>query len=241
LGSTASKGTSKDKPLNIDEKIKKPSPPKKSEVQRVSQATTTTPTQDVLPPPSPTDKPALKPARKSDAMVPPKRVGAKIAISRPAKRVPVSLEQATKKTVILDMEKVVDAQAIGTVAEAKQTVKTGKGGFAKAKLKGRLSSEYDGHLKIRKNAPTVVGEKRKREDMTEVPNKRSTIEGRNFKPLKVRYPLSEIFTRILLTSRQTRRTPPMSEAMDIDTEPAPSCAILSLTVYFIQRCHLKRI
>ncbi|KAH6495720.1 hypothetical protein HBI55_102750 [Parastagonospora nodorum] len=212
LGNTASKGASKDKPLNIDEKIKKPSPPKKAEVQRVSQATAATPKQDVLPPPSPTDKPARKPARKSSAMVPPKRVGAKTAISRPTKRVPVSLEQATKKTVILDMEEVVDAQAIGTVAEAKRTVKTGKGGFAKARPKGRLSSDYDGLLKIRKNAPTVVGEKRKRGDMTGVPNKRSAIEGRNFKPLR------------------TRHAPPILEGMDTDTEPAPSCAIFSLTV-----------
>ena len=219
---------SKDEPIRADEKIEKPSP-RKEEVQHCP-ATSAIPKQDVPAPPSLAEKLAPKLARKSSAMVPSKRAGAKPATARPTVRIPLSREQAKKKTVILDMEEAVDAEAMGTVAEAKRTVKRGHGGFVTSKPKGRLSADEDGRLKIRKNALAVVGKKRKRGDVVEGPNKRSAIEGRAFKPLRVSCLMGELFPSILLTSRQTRPTPPMSEAMEIDTEPAPSSAMLSLIV-----------
>lgn len=154
----------------------------------------------------------------------------KTSDTRPTQRVSLSREQAKKKTMILDMEEVVNAQAIGTVVEGKRTVKKDHWGFVSSKPKGRLSSDDDGRLKIRKNAPIVVDEKRMRGDVMEGPDKRSAIEGRNFKPLRVGYLMSVNFSRILLTSRQARCTPPMSEAKEIDTEPTPSSAMLSLIV-----------
>jgi hypothetical protein len=147
------------------------------------------------PPAAPAFKPAPRgrPAAPS-ALQKPKRNSPNNAISRPSLTTLQVDVNKSKETNIIGIEEASRAEAVSRAAEKKQTSKGRKKSFsakgATQESKPRIRMDADGNLKFRKKGLSVAGEKRKRGDVMEQPNKRSAVEGRNFAPLRVSHLLS---------------------------------------------------
>lgn len=73
-------------------------------------------------------------------------------------------------------------------AEKKQAGKKGNPFVSKcenSKPFTRIRKDKDGELQFRKPRSVAVGEKRKRSEVKDTPNKHASVEGRNFAPLRV--------------------------------------------------------
>jgi hypothetical protein len=105
--------------------------------------------------------------------------------------------RATKVNII-DNEAALKAEAVAdeifkaeaTPAERAKMPRRQKGNAASSAAKGagtksRFALNSDGEVRWRKKCESVVGEKRKRVDVLEQPNKRPAVEGRSFAPLRV--------------------------------------------------------
>ena len=93
-------------------------------------------------------------------------------ISRPPQAIRIDVGKATKTTII-DEEVALQAQVIGEIAAKKQNSKGGnKASFAP---KPRLRMNRDSDLVFVKKSSVVAGEKRKRGDVPEQPNKRPAV------------------------------------------------------------------
>jgi hypothetical protein len=137
---------------------------------------------------APRDRPA------SSALKKPKRKLPDSAISRPSLTTLQVDPGKSKETNIISIEAASRAEAVSRAAEKKQVSKGRKKSFsakgATQDPKPRIRMDADGNLKFRKKSLSVAGEKRKRGDVMEQPNKRSAVEGRNFAPLRVSHLLS---------------------------------------------------
>lgn len=100
--------------------------------------------------------------------------------------------KARTTTTIIDAMEARRAEEVGIAAKKKQKVTTKKAVESNSKGKGagtgeksRFYRDKDGNMKLRKGKVlTCAGEKRKRGDVLELPNKRAAVEGRDFSRLR---------------------------------------------------------
>ncbi|KAH7079187.1 hypothetical protein BKA63DRAFT_563833 [Paraphoma chrysanthemicola] len=152
--------------------------------------------------PAPVSKSTPKDRPGCSVMVKPKRPTTS-TILRPQRAMPLVDPSKAQETNNIDAAETLGPQLIGKVAEKKQNKGKNKAFFSAkgmddGRAKPRMRSDKDGELRFRKKCLSVAGEKRKRGDVMDQPNKRPALEGRSFAPLRAR--------RVLA----------MSDTMDID-------------------------
>ncbi|KAH7078493.1 hypothetical protein FB567DRAFT_631825 [Paraphoma chrysanthemicola] len=144
--------------------------------------------------PAPVSKSAPKDRPGCSVMVKPKRPTTS-TISRPQKAMPLVDPSKAQATNIIDAAETLLPQGIGKVAEKKQNKGKNKAfiaakGMDSGRAKPRMRRDEDGDLKFRKKYVSVAGEKRKRVDVMDQPNKRPVIGGRSLAPLRGRRALA---------------------------------------------------